>query len=344
MRQRCWRWFGLLGLLWLGATRAAPDCARPDQPAFQATAFTIKKVRALAAQPPPQAIPALEKLLAGKLSQDDRSLVLDALAERSLVGQDPAAAERAYRQALETAARNARTKALFQRRLIALYRAQSRYAEVAQGYADGFLACESRSVVADWMDALNRLHREDEARTVFLAQADAPGAPRSEAYWAAALTAFCVAPDSAACAQRWAEALRARPSTVLQLRLQALLDQFQTSDLHAEQRAQAEQDGLIAVGKLTLPPYASLTPLARTAPQYPRDAFQRGIEGWVQVQLEVDAGGNVLGTTVVDSDPKAVFDESAQAALRNWKFKPVLVDGVATHATTLQTVEFQVGG
>jgi len=343
MRQRKRRWFGLLGMLWLGATQAAPDCAHPDQPAFQATAFTIKKVRALAAEPPQQAIPALEKLLAGKLSQDDRSLVLDALGERSLVGQDPAGAERAYRQALETAARNERIRALFQRRLIALYRAQSRYADLAQSYADGFLTCESRSVVADWMDALNHLHREDEARTVFLAQADTPGAPRAEAYWAAALTAFCVAPDSAACAQRWGEALRARPSTALQLRLQALLDQFQTSGLHAQTLAQAEQDGLIAAGRLRLPQYAGLTPLVRTGPQFPREAFRRGVEGWVQVQLEVDAEGNVVGTTVVASDPKGVFDEAAQTALRKWKFKPVIVDGVATHATSLQTLEFQVG-
>lgn len=72
-------------------------------------------------------------------------------------------------------------------------------------------------------------------------------------------------------------------------------------------------------------------PLVRVQPQYPRRAQERGIEGYVIVELTVSADGTVPPDSiiVVEADPKGYFDRAAKKAAQKFKYKPKVVNGVA---------------
>lgn len=87
---------------------------------------------------------------------------------------------------------------------------------------------------------------------------------------------------------------------------------------------------------------AELIPLVRIAPQYPRKAAMAGTEGWVRLAFTVTKAGTVKDVTVVEADPKRVFDRAAKRAILKWKFKPKIVDGKAVERQAVQTIEFKL--
>lgn len=70
------------------------------------------------------------------------------------------------------------------------------------------------------------------------------------------------------------------------------------------------------------------TPIVRIDPKYPPQAARDGIEGWVKLSFTIDEIGGVDDVEVIDADPKRIFDKEAKRALRKWKYKPQIVDGV----------------
>jgi TonB family protein len=72
-----------------------------------------------------------------------------------------------------------------------------------------------------------------------------------------------------------------------------------------------------------------LLPIVVVAPEYPRRALDRHIEGWVLVKFTVSELGRAEGPVVVAADPTEVFDSAALAAVREFFFLPRIVDGVA---------------
>jgi len=68
-------------------------------------------------------------------------------------------------------------------------------------------------------------------------------------------------------------------------------------------------------------------PLVRIEPDYPMQARQRGIEGWVVVEFTISTAGTVKDANVVASEPGTVFDRAAVNAVRKWKYNPKMVDG-----------------
>src|SRR5437867_3660236 len=54
----------------------------------------------------------------------------------------------------------------------------------------------------------------------------------------------------------------------------------------------------------------------------------RGLQGDVIVEVTIDEQGNVTETRVLQSLQQDI-DEKVIATLRNWRFKPATVDGVA---------------
>jgi protein TonB len=68
-------------------------------------------------------------------------------------------------------------------------------------------------------------------------------------------------------------------------------------------------------------------PLVRIEPDYPMQARQRGIEGWVVVEFTISTAGTVKEAVVVASEPGNVFDRAAIQAVRKWKYNPKIVDG-----------------
>ena len=72
-----------------------------------------------------------------------------------------------------------------------------------------------------------------------------------------------------------------------------------------------------------------VTPIVRVKPQYPPQAEERGIEGWVELQFTITTSGSTRDVVVTRSYPRGVFDSAAAAAVRKFKYNPQVVNGVA---------------
>ena len=69
-----------------------------------------------------------------------------------------------------------------------------------------------------------------------------------------------------------------------------------------------------------------------TQPKYPPDAFVKKIEGTVEVEILIDANGNVARARVIQSIP--ALDQAALKTVYRWRFSPAIKNGrpVATIA------------
>ena len=81
-----------------------------------------------------------------------------------------------------------------------------------------------------------------------------------------------------------------------------------------------------------------LAPLKQTQPDYPAAARPEGVEGEVHLLVTLDAQGNVTGAEPLAGP--AVLRAAAVAAVKQWKFRPVLRDGQPVPAMTDQIVLF----
>lgn len=75
-------------------------------------------------------------------------------------------------------------------------------------------------------------------------------------------------------------------------------------------------------------------PLVQVAPEYPRVAASRGIEGFVTVEFTVTATGSTRNVMVVDAvkkdgTPTSIFDRAAVQAAEKFKYQPRVEDGAA---------------
>ncbi|RMF09291.1 MAG: energy transducer TonB [Alphaproteobacteria bacterium] len=68
-------------------------------------------------------------------------------------------------------------------------------------------------------------------------------------------------------------------------------------------------------------------PIVRVQPQYPRRAAERGIEGYVIVELTVTEAGTTTDIRVVEAQPEGIFDRAAIRAAEKFKYKPKVVNG-----------------
>jgi protein TonB len=78
-------------------------------------------------------------------------------------------------------------------------------------------------------------------------------------------------------------------------------------------------------------------PLVRVEPEYPPQARQRKLEGWVQVRFTISTAGSVKDAAVVKSS-HAVFERNALQAVNKWKYQPQLVGGKPAEAPNRQVV------
>ena len=70
-------------------------------------------------------------------------------------------------------------------------------------------------------------------------------------------------------------------------------------------------------------------PLVAVAPEYPRVALTRGIEGYVVLEFTVDASGAVRDPYVLHAQPAGIFDKAALRAVKRYKYTPRRVGGRA---------------
>lgn len=83
-----------------------------------------------------------------------------------------------------------------------------------------------------------------------------------------------------------------------------------------------------------------LRPLRQVEAAYPLAAADEGIEGWAQVRFTVAADGTVPTDSIsmVDAEPTQIFDESAMAAIAQFRFQPRVVNGEAVDVPNVQYV------
>ena len=67
-------------------------------------------------------------------------------------------------------------------------------------------------------------------------------------------------------------------------------------------------------------------PLVRIDPQYPPQAQQRRLEGWVHVRFTISGAGTVKNVKVVKSSD-LVFENAAIRAVEQWKYQPQMEGG-----------------
>jgi TonB family protein len=107
----------------------------------------------------------------------------------------------------------------------------------------------------------------------------------------------------------------------------------------------------------TSPPVAADSPLAQGAirvggniqpppkvhdvrPIYPDDAKRNGIQGVVVMEIRVEGDGTVSRARVMESMP--ALDAAALEAVRQWQFRPTLLNGVPTPIVMSTTVHFKL--
>jgi protein TonB len=87
------------------------------------------------------------------------------------------------------------------------------------------------------------------------------------------------------------------------------------------------------------------TPIVRIDPKYPPEAARDGKEGWVELSFTINEVGGVEDVEVIEADPKRIFDREAKRALRKWKYRPKVVDGIAQRQPGLKVrLDFTLGG
>ncbi|MDC3214118.1 energy transducer TonB [Pseudoalteromonas distincta] len=85
-------------------------------------------------------------------------------------------------------------------------------------------------------------------------------------------------------------------------------------------------------------PTGDATPIVRINPKYPTTTARDGIEGWVQLSFSISPTGEVIDPVVINAEPKRTFDREAIRAIKRWKYRPKVIEGVA-QLQTGQTVQ-----
>jgi periplasmic protein TonB len=81
-------------------------------------------------------------------------------------------------------------------------------------------------------------------------------------------------------------------------------------------------------------------PIKITKPQYPQEAFVKKIEGTVEVEILIDAGGNVARARVVQSIP--ALDQAALQTVYQWRFAPAIKNGHPVATIARAPVAFRI--
>jgi len=87
---------------------------------------------------------------------------------------------------------------------------------------------------------------------------------------------------------------------------------------------------------------AALHPVRPLSPDYPPDALAAGTQGWVDLAFVVTTEGKVGTISIIDSQPRRVFDRAAREALLRTRFAPVMQNGRAITVTSKIRVSFRM--
>jgi protein TonB len=75
-------------------------------------------------------------------------------------------------------------------------------------------------------------------------------------------------------------------------------------------------------------------------PTYPRESRDKGIQGEVILQATIDTKGNIGSLKAVKGDP--ILADASIEAVKQWKYKPFLLDGEPIEVETTIKVVFHM--
>jgi periplasmic protein TonB len=122
-------------------------------------------------------------------------------------------------------------------------------------------------------------------------------------------------------------------------------------DLAAARRFGADPKDVLAVQQAAQPKAASVDPATLAAslkalktvpPEYPENALMNGVSGSVLLTFTVDTKGSTRDVQVVQSTPRGVFDHAAVAAVKRWRYQPMVVNGAPVEVPTRTLVRFEL--
>lgn len=85
--------------------------------------------------------------------------------------------------------------------------------------------------------------------------------------------------------------------------------------------------GWLAASADALAQVEEFLPIVKVAPEYPPEAAEIGLEGYVIVEFTVNEEGSVEDPFIVESS-SPIFEQAALDAARKFKYQPRLVNGV----------------
>lgn len=95
---------------------------------------------------------------------------------------------------------------------------------------------------------------------------------------------------------------------------------------------------VVTATQFALPAFAEPEAVKIVAPEYPRGAERRKIEGSVLIEFTILADGSTQNPTIVEADPAGVFDAAAIQAVQKWKFQKSDVE----HSGIKKKLRFQI--
>jgi TonB family protein len=81
--------------------------------------------------------------------------------------------------------------------------------------------------------------------------------------------------------------------------------------------------------------------LSQARPEYPEQARRDGLEGTVFLQAVIGTEGQLLGIRRIGGPPPALA-EAAEAALRQWRYEPALLNGMPVEVVTTVEIDFRL--
>jgi len=78
----------------------------------------------------------------------------------------------------------------------------------------------------------------------------------------------------------------------------------------------------------------------KVAPVYPSGALGMHIEGAVELQATISKTGDISKIKVLSGDPQ--LSKAASDAVKQWKYKPYLLNGEPVEITTQVTINFKL--
>jgi TonB family protein len=82
--------------------------------------------------------------------------------------------------------------------------------------------------------------------------------------------------------------------------------------------------------------------IERVPPEYPTLALFKQTEGWVKVIFTLTADNEMTDVSVVDAEPKNVFDHAAMEAIKKFKLLAPIKNGKRVDQRATQLIEFEI--